>query len=288
MTFFFLAIDPSIGRFDRKMLSQQTLMELFVQDFHPDFSRRFQNESGDFIEKCEWPVVYCSQIKMREVVRNIEISGSSMYPDAPIEAKYFPPTLKYLRLENVRVLGSFDMAAVPESVDYMKLTNASFEGTIDFTAIPKSARELHIYKTSISGTVDLAHLPSDLTLVNIAHNKFQGSIDLEHLPSLLHQMSLNSNEFCGSVSLEKLPSGLRALDLSANFFSGTLCLQALPPRLQRLAIHTNDFSGVIKLEEVPRQLNLAIYPWDPYTDDHDPGQRNANLQIFMPEPYEDA
>ena len=103
-TVFLVCVDDSIGRFDKSMLSQQTLMELFI--FGLDKVEDICGSRDDPREVCTWEGVECNS--------NGEVEGfeCSFYgPDGTgtIDFKFLPCSLTEINMSNNALNGTIEL-----------------------------------------------------------------------------------------------------------------------------------------------------------------------------------
>ena len=72
----FLTVDPSLGRLDYSLLSDQTLMEILIDGFDEKTKKRYQDERGMYLGVCEWPSIKCD-CDDRVIEINIDSSNAS-------------------------------------------------------------------------------------------------------------------------------------------------------------------------------------------------------------------
>ena len=61
-----LTIDPSLGRLDPMLISDQALMEIVFDDItlQEEAGGNFnRNDNGDWIDVCDWPEVECDDLE---------------------------------------------------------------------------------------------------------------------------------------------------------------------------------------------------------------------------------
>ena len=303
-----LSADPSAGRFDASMLSDQAMLELLAQGFDEDSQERFQ-ENGEFLEFSKWEIVEDSD---EHNVLRLNVTPEDHYfgDDAPMsgvfEAKFVPRKVSALRIRRCDFNGTIDFARLPEMLEILEIRYTPFEGSVDVEALPDYLEHLKINTTKHSGSIDFSKLPKNIEHCSFLGCKFSGSVNLAALPSKLQSLDVSNNDFSGSVDLCHLPGGLRGLFLSGNAFSGSVCfdklpasmlsldlgdnrltgelsdgiLQNLPGTMLRFAIHNNDFSGTMDLQESRKNLDVCVQRMLP---DHRKAKamHNKRLQVSL-------
>ena len=257
-------------------MSDQAIMELFVEKYPKSFQRRFKNKDGEFKDVCKWKGITCNG---RRQVTHLslgerglpQISASATNIDLhplPQHLKEFHVLSLYGKTKNI---GRLDVSALPEnlesfqvmyqtligSVDFRRLPthlwglyvcDCGLSGSVDLTALPKTMNEFTIKENPYTGRLFLHCLPQSLVLFNAEACSFIGDISLSHLPEKLESLSISRNKLSGSVHLEKLPRAMLELFLSGNNFSGEIQVLQLPPELEILALEDNNFSGTAIIE----------------------------------------
>ena len=54
-----LSVDPSLGRLDYSLMSDQALMEMFIDGFDDKSQKQYQDDHRMFLDVCEWPSIKC-------------------------------------------------------------------------------------------------------------------------------------------------------------------------------------------------------------------------------------
>ena len=283
---FCLSADPSAGRFDTSMLSDQAMLELLAQGFDEESQERFQ-EGGEFLEFSKWEIVDFDEYNVfyLDVTPEEDLFGDDMPMRGVFEAKFVPRKVGVLSIRRCDFGGILDFASLPEMMTMLEINSTPFEGSIEAEALPPELKRVEVHTTkhsgsinfsklpknieycsfsgcAFTGSVNLAALPTNLRGLNISDNDFSGTADLCHLPAELSSLNLSCNAFRGSVCLDKLPSSMLSLDLGDNGLTGELSdgiLQNLPGTMLRFAIHNNDFSGTIDLQECRKNLDVCVH-----------------------------
>ena len=225
-TDFVACADDGIGKFDTSMLSQQSLMELFI--FGLDNVDRICGSRDDPREVCTWTGVTCNADK--------EISEL----DCSFRGK--------------DGTGSICLKFLPCSITYLCLYGGALSGTITLSDLPGGMEDISLESNQLSGSLDLHNLPASMREVFLGANIFTGEISLEHLPAGLESLNLEDNHLSGPICLTSLPPALRILDLHQNTFQGSLNVTRLPERLENLHLRKNSFCGEIDIRHLPTSL----------------------------------
>ena len=96
-----LSADPSLGRLDYSLLSDQTLMEMLIEKFDDETKKEYQGKHGMYKDVCEWECVECDDHE--EVV---EIDINSRYVSGSLDLCYVPPKVNLI---NISTLGKGEL-----------------------------------------------------------------------------------------------------------------------------------------------------------------------------------
>ena len=251
-----ITADPSAGRVDTSMLTDQDMLELLAQGFDKKSQERFQ-EDGEFIDFHDWDIVEASvddHVTYLNLGPNphIQIYGPIC---GTLEAKFIPRKAETLAIEGCAFEGALDFAHLPAKLKELIILKTPFEGSIDVQALPSELWDLNVQKTKHSGSIDFTALPKSLKFCELSGCKFSGSANFSALPTELRLLNISDNDFSGSVDLLHLPTGLNEIDLSSNAFSGSVCLDNLPIRMDVLDLGDNMLTGELS-DEIVQNL-----PW---------------------------
>ena len=141
---FVACADDAIGRFDRSMLSQQSLMELFV--FGLDNVDRICGSRDDPREVCTWKGVTCND-------------------DGEVEAFDWSMTWR-------DGTGTLEFNFLPRSMKDLRMHANALSGTIELAGLPENMKGLNLSHNALSGTLDLDDLPSSMEHLRLSDNKF--------------------------------------------------------------------------------------------------------------------
>ena len=103
----FLNVDPSIGRVDCSLLSDQTLMEMLIDGFDDETKQEYQDKDGMYLDACRWSCVTCDddQGVIQIDIESYDVKGS-------LELCYAPPNVKEIYIRSVyksKITGSVDL-----------------------------------------------------------------------------------------------------------------------------------------------------------------------------------
>ena len=215
MLFLCIAADASIGRFDRNSLSDQTLMELFVEDLPEKEKYRLQDEEDDFKDIAHWEMVKLNDFhRVTSIQTERELGGS-------LNFAYVPPLCLEIVAESASLLGTIETSALPDGLQLLSIRNNSLRGTFGFERLPQQMKYVDIYQNDFSGSAVLDNLPAALEDLDLSFNNFDGTVSLDLLPQTLQTLNMSQNPLTGAFILRSPPASLDALWADNCAFSGT-------------------------------------------------------------------
>ena len=167
----FLSVDPSIGRLDYSLLSDQALMEMLIDGFDDKTKEDYQDKHGMYFDVCEWSCVKCDDDQ-----RDIEIDIESNHVRGSLELRYVPPKVKVLKktLLLSKLTGSVDLTHLPEGFQVIDLQNNGLTGEIDLAYLPKGMKKQHLSDNQLTGVIDFTQLPDEIYYLDIENNELTG------------------------------------------------------------------------------------------------------------------
>ena len=241
---FFIACDDGIGRFDRSMLSQQELMELFI--FGLNEPEKICGNRDDPDDVCDWTGMKCS---VDGEVEEFKWGFHKEVGTGTVGLEFLPWSMKRVVMCNNALSGTIQLADLPGKTEGVYLANQpadlvvlnsigfllrfeitqisvsnEFTGEISLENLPKCLKYLSLSNNHLSDTICLTSLPPDVECVNLGKNNFEGSLDFTRLPESMRAMYLYENRFSGTIDLGNLPESMRVLDVEKNAISGTIRL----------------------------------------------------------------
>ena len=247
----FLSVDPSLGRVDYSLMSDQILMEMLFEGFDDETKEQCQDEHGMYLDVCEWGIIKCDDND-----RVIDISMCSDDVSGSLELCYVPPKVKALNIRPMtlcrsQLTGSVDLTGLPDGMESLCLSSSWLMGEIDLAHLPDGMKSLTLHNNQLTGGVDLAHLPDGMKSLTLPSNQFTGGVDLTHLPDEVGFLSLQNNRFTGEINLTRLPARMYDLNLRNNRFTGEIDLTHLPEEMSYLYLNRNELCGSLVIKCLP-------------------------------------
>ena len=217
-----LSSDSGAARVDFQSLSEQSLLELLVENMKCKFE--FQNDEGDFYAAEEWLGVTFADSNVTKVHWESE-AGVYGFLEEPNE--------------RMTPGGSIDFQWFPAAVESIIITFMELEGGIATEVLPRGLLFLDCSRNKFSGSFALETLPPNINSVYAPGNALSGDIDLEKIPDSLHHLSLEGNSVTGGVRFS-LTSQIYFCFLHNNKLTGPVDLVHMPGTLQKLTLHGNN------------------------------------------------
>ena len=243
---------PGLGRFTSDFSTQQSLMELVIENTRLAWSN-WRDENGNYNDMCEWAGVTCNE---DGDVININWGVKNFLDEQP-KLQWLPSTVQSILLYNSRQKGSLDAAKLPKDLRRGSFSGNDYEGSFDFSSLPPGLKSLDLNDNRLTGSVDLKCLPEPMTVLLLLRNHFSGSIELDGLPKGMQMLNIAENSLTGEFTLKNLPQALEVLQLNDNAFEfEEVVAVALPPTLKCLDLRNNDIARIVdeKGEEVTRDF----------------------------------
>ena len=242
-------IDSALGRLDYDSLSEQALMELFIDGMEDDVKQDFQDSDHDYLDIEAWHVLkFNSDGKVESISMGWAVLGSLSF-------EFIPKSVKNINFFDCLLTGSIETSLLPYGLEEFQVAaTENLSGTFDFAKLPSPLVACKIPENQFFGSADLTKLPKGLRTLEINHNRFTGTVSLRMLPRELKNFAMDSNQFHGSLDFSALPTSLYEFTLSENNFSGTLDFEYLPLGLHEFWINTNRFSGELRLDQAFENL----------------------------------
>ena len=241
---FFACVDDGIGKFDRSMLSQQELMELFI--FGLNEPEKICGNRDDPVDVCEWKGITCNDDGEVEEFHWINKTENGT---GTLGFEFLPWSMKTVRMFINALSGTIQLADLPGMMEELLLDGNQLTGSLELDRLPADVQGLALNSNKFTGEVSLENLPKCLEYLSLAENQLSGTICLTALPPALECMFLEKNNFEGSIDFTRLPKSMRYIYLSDNRFSGTVDLGNLPESMEELNVRKNTLSGTVRVPE---------------------------------------
>ena len=250
----FLSVDPSLGRVDYSLMSDQLLTEMLIEGFDDETKKEYQDSHGMYLDVCEWPCTKCDGDE-----RAIEIRIDSRHVSGSVELRYVPPKVRVFKISSCsksELTGSVDITSLPDGIECMSLGGNQLMGEIDLTQLPKRMKQLILTSNQLTGGIDLTHLPDGMGHIYLSDNQLSGEINLTQLPEEMKNLALSNNQFSGEIDLTQLPDGMGSFYLNQNQITGEIDLTHLPGGMRRLHLSINQFTGSIIIKNLSPKMDF--------------------------------
>ena len=249
------AVDPSLGRLNYNLLSDQALMEMLVAHMGQAETFDIKDANGNFKDACEWGPVECKDDR----VTSVNLCGRAFEREKQFPFEFIPPYVDCLNLEECKLYGTMDTSLLPPSMsDAFSLTINALYGPLDFQGFPRKLKYLYLEENKFSGSCILADLPPALLEFTFESNEFSGEIQIDDLPPALVKASVENNKLIGPIVIMKLPQAMEVLHLNRNAFSGEFQLFAFPPRLRVIDISSTKVSANAVLQHTTEPMHFTL------------------------------
>ena len=242
----FLSVDPSLGRIDYSLMSDQALMEMLIEGFDDESKKTYQDSHGMYLDVCEWSGISCDDDE-----RVVEITLDSGSITGSLELCYVPPKVNDLSIRSwgkSELTGSVNLARLPDGMEYVSLCNNRLAGKIDLTCLPDGMQKLSLENNQFTGEIDLTQLPHEMYALYLHDNQLTGEIDLTQLSSEMECLHLHNNQLTGEIDLTHLPGQMQSLYLHNNQLTGSLVIRRLSPSMGFIDMRSNRFSAVAVID----------------------------------------
>ena len=152
-----VAVDPSLGRVDYSLMSDQTLMEMLVEGFDDRTQKTYQDDNGMYLDVCQW---WCIKCDADESVIQIRIDSTKA--SGLLALCYVPPKVKALDIRSwgsSKITGSVELSRLPDGMESLYLDYNQLTGSVDLTKVPWKMQMLLLTNNKLTGEIDLTQLP---------------------------------------------------------------------------------------------------------------------------------
>ena len=177
-----------VGRVDPSLLSQQTRMELFLNDYA--HMAMFRDDCGDFLDVSAWVGAKVSESGEVIAIRWLDI----FLRIGSLALDWLPATVQKLYIRDDLLTGTLNTAQLPENLITLEIICTDMHGSISSSFLPQSLMELNLRGNKFTGEIDFTGFPTDLVSINLSKNGFTGTAVLTPGPRwtrrviLQHQM----------------------------------------------------------------------------------------------------
>ena len=142
---YFACADDGIGRFDRSMLSQQDLMELFI--FELNEPEKICGNRDDLADVCEWKGVTCSADKDIEKFLWINKKEDGT---GTLGFEFLPWSMKIVKMCRNALSGTIQLADLPRKMEVLSLANNKLTSSLDLDGLPHAFQRLYLRENEFS------------------------------------------------------------------------------------------------------------------------------------------
>ena len=237
-----LTADTDLGKVDYASMSQQNLMELFIENMDDSEKDEFQDGNGEFLDCCDWDGVECEDDEVTEIDFS-ERFGE----DFALQFRFLPQTVEKFVGSTNSFEGELECSDLPKSMKSLSIGECYFKGTLDLPRLPPVFESLEVFQNGFERSLELKGLPDSVEYLGLSNNQFEGSLDLTALPVSLKELSVHGNRLSGELNFQSLPANFVALLASSNAFMGSVDLTAVPKAARYIELYGNKLSGIAKV-----------------------------------------
>ena len=126
-----ISVDSALGRLDYDSLTDQTLMEMLINGMDEDDKNLYQDESGNFLDTCEWPGVECTKTESDDD-RVVKIILNSMtFSAKQFPFNFLPPMVSYFDATNSNVHGTLETSHLPSKLTILFISFNKLHGPLN-------------------------------------------------------------------------------------------------------------------------------------------------------------
>ena len=239
------ADDQFLSRLDPALLSQQALMEMFVEKFQKKTD--FHDEHGNYKDCCEWEGTECDDTG---AVQKFYLKNT-WSQSLPFSPQFLPRSIRKLEMYFCAFSGPLTPEDLPERIESLTFSYTQFVGTLNVGHLPRRLKVFYLNAEKIHGTVDLGHMPPRMREFELVNSPFTGSVCFDDLPQKLKVLELGGCSFSGEIIIRRLPNTLTYLSLSNNYFT-YLQIEVDLPKVYTLAVQGLQETGGFPFERFPR------------------------------------
>uniref|UniRef100_A0A7S4L0J4 Uncharacterized protein n=1 Tax=Paramoeba aestuarina TaxID=180227 RepID=A0A7S4L0J4_9EUKA len=178
-----------LGRVDFSSLSQQALMEIFIQNVK--YTATFKDSSESFLDIEKWP-----GLKLNEDGQVVEIYFAfAIALGGSVDFEAIPSTATRIGVAHANCSGEIPWGKLFNDVRYFAVDSNAFYGTIDLTIMPRNLIGLFCSINKFSGTLNFAKLPEKLAMLDVSTNELSGTIDLRRVQNMISSFTEQHLEY---------------------------------------------------------------------------------------------
>mmetsp|Transcript_25699 Transcript_25699/g.40060 ORF Transcript_25699/g.40060 Transcript_25699/m.40060 type:complete len:218 (-) Transcript_25699:7-660(-) len=189
------AVDQPPGKFDVNSLSQQTLMELLIQDVYDKEPLCIDDEDPKDIRRWHGVTLNVKEEVVRIVWRGFDISLSGT-----LDFRKLPPTVENVQVQRTDLEGTLDCSMLPQSIVIFGIQSNRFSGELDLTCLPKQLEHFCVQSNDFGGTLDLSSLPETLRRLDLSLNQSVGWTNFDMLPDAQVELNVVFTQLSGTVT----------------------------------------------------------------------------------------
>ena len=180
----------ALGRFNRGTLSDQSLMELLIDDLIG--KEQFIDDDGEYLDLRKWGAGWS--------VFRFDDQGS----------------LEAINLNGFFDGGSIQMQWAPERLLSLNFAENQIMGSLETASFPPLLCTLDVSVNSMSGEFAIEGLPRHIEYIDISANNFRGILNTRDFPPSMRKFYGDQNAFTHIQDLTSLPSSFEVLSLVKN------------------------------------------------------------------------
>eukprot|EP00009_Paramoeba_aestuarina_P007905 CAMPEP_0201520642 /NCGR_PEP_ID=MMETSP0161_2-20130828/12012_1 /ASSEMBLY_ACC=CAM_ASM_000251 /TAXON_ID=180227 /ORGANISM="Neoparamoeba aestuarina, Strain SoJaBio B1-5/56/2" /LENGTH=259 /DNA_ID=CAMNT_0047919093 /DNA_START=33 /DNA_END=812 /DNA_ORIENTATION=+ len=208
-----------LDRVDYTSLSQQALMEMFIENVYTD--ENFVDDAENYTEIDEWDGLEFNDDGEVTAIDFFQVIGPGI-----LDFEAIPSTVTYVSLVVCESECEVPWDKFSDGLEYFILFESAFHGTIDLTSLPSNLFVLTCGNCAFSGTLDFSKLPKNLVLLNLSGNALAGQIDLREIEKTMCELSYEHQEIEHERVVPRKDLDF-ALLLRRNKFEGDVRVKAL-------------------------------------------------------------
>ena len=162
LSFFASADIASLGRFNKDCLSEQMIMEIFMDSFVLNNESRFKDAQGYFTEIESWH----PQLRFDDQRRIMLIRFTGLFKGGELSQENLPPHLQEMRVNANYLTGEVELTCLPQTMEFLDVSCNALTGTIDLSQLPPKFESLDCHRNGLSGELNLRTLRGHIDHIN--------------------------------------------------------------------------------------------------------------------------